>query len=205
MNLNFTCPYCGQPTTITEPNRYTNWDRIRIEQSKKGEVGIVVTAITCPNPKCQNLFLKVSLNKAVYDHGSWNVGTKITSWQLLPESEAKVMPDYIPTSIKDDYYESCRIRNLSPKASATLSRRCLQGMIRDYWGISKNQLKDEIDALEDKLDKSTWEAQLLIGLIETLVDDWYVARNNRQERLEKIKQMAEVKKTQKKSIKNTNN
>ncbi|MEI8253036.1 MAG: hypothetical protein WCG25_04765 [bacterium] len=50
----------------------------------------------------------------------------LDSWQLLPVSEAKVLPDYIPDPIKQDYYEACRIRDLSPKASATLSRRCLQ-------------------------------------------------------------------------------
>jgi hypothetical protein len=47
------------------------------------------------------------------------------------------LPDYIPEQIKDDYYEACSILNLSPKASATLARRCLQGMIRDFWGITK--------------------------------------------------------------------
>ena len=31
--------------------------------------------------------------------------------------------------LMDDYEEACAIVNLSPKASATLSRRCLQGMI----------------------------------------------------------------------------
>ncbi|MCB1884663.1 MAG: DUF4145 domain-containing protein [Geminicoccaceae bacterium] len=29
---------------------------------------------------------------------------------------------------------------MSPKASATLSRRCLQSMIRDFWTISKDTL-----------------------------------------------------------------
>ena len=42
------------------------------------------------------------------------------------------------------------------------------------------------------------EAKLLIGLIETLIDEWYVARKKKQDQLEKIKLMAmEKKNTQK--------
>ena len=95
-------------------------------------------------------------------------------------------------------------------------------MIRDFWGISKRRLKDEVEALEEKVDLQAWdaidsvrrignigahmeadinvivdvdpdEATLLIGLIETLLADWYVARHNRQERMSKIKAVSEKK------------
>jgi hypothetical protein len=66
---------------------------------------------------------------------------------LLPPSSAKPQPDCIPKPIRDDYYEACAIRDLSPKASATTIRRCLQGMIRDFCGISKKRLIDEINEL----------------------------------------------------------
>jgi Domain of unknown function (DUF4145) len=127
----------------------------------------------------------------------------------------KILPDYVPAPIVADYKEACLIADLSPKASATLSRRCLQGMIRDFWGISKARLVDEIDAIKDKVDDLAWnaidglrkmgnigahmekdinvivdvdpdEAKLLIGLIETLVDDWYVMRHERKSRMEKL-------------------
>ena len=138
-----------------------------------------------------------------------------------------VLSDYIPQPIQQDYYEACRIRDLSPKASATLARRCLQGMIRDFWEIKKSQLKDEIDELKDKVDPDVWEsidavrsvgnigahmekdiniivdvepgeAQLLIGLIEQLVDDWYVARESRKKRTEELKRLVANKEMQKK-------
>jgi len=133
------------------------------------------------------------------------------------------MPDYIPHVIRDDYDEACTIISLSPKASATLSRRALQGMIRDFWGISKNRLYDEINALEDTIAPDVWsaidavrsvgnigahmekdinviidvdenEAELLIGLLELLAKEWYIARQIRQERLAKITKLAEDKK-----------
>lgn len=64
---------------------------------------------------------------------------------ISPKCIRKSFPDYIPKQIRQDYEEACLIAELSPKASATLSRRCIQGMIRDFWGIVKNNLRAEID------------------------------------------------------------
>jgi len=221
--MNYTCPYCGRHTTITDPNKDSNWYKIQIEKSTLGDVGFGISAITCPNEECQKLILVAQLTNAYERYGNWNKSTVIKTWRLLPESEAKVLPDYIPEVIKGDYYEACRIRDLSPKASATLARRCLQGMIRDFWGIKDSTLKKEVDALEEKVDADVWEsidavrsvgnigahmekdiniiidvetdeAQLLIGLIEQLVDEWYVAREDRKNRAQKLKDLAISKK-----------
>jgi len=222
--MNYTCPYCGRHTTITDPNKDSNWYKIEIEKSTLGDVGFGISAITCPNEECQKLLLVAQLTNAYEQYGNWNKSTVIKTWRLLPESEARVLPDYIPNPIKEDYYEACRICDLSPKASATLARRCLQGMIRDFWKIKDSTLKKEIDALEEKVDVDVWEsidavrsvgnigahmekdiniiidvetdeAQLLIGLIEQLVDEWYVAREDRKNRAQKLKDLAISKKT----------
>jgi hypothetical protein len=171
--------------------------------------------------ECKKLKLVGFLRTA--DQNGYETTKTLHTWNLLPESEARVLPDYIPTPIREDYLEACRIRDLSPKASATLSRRCLQGMIRDFHGISKDRLFDEIKALEEVVDPDVWasidavrevgnigahmkkdidvivdvepkEAQLLIGLIEQLIDDWYVAREERKKRAEQLKKLAEIKK-----------
>ena len=100
------------------------------------------------------------------------------------------------------------IERLRPKASATLSRRCLQGMIRDFWGITKNTLFEEVTALQDKIPADLWvainglrqlgnigahmekntdlivdidpgEADKLIQLIELLLKEWYINREER--------------------------
>ncbi len=59
----------------------------------------------------------------------------------------------MPEAIRTDYYEACRIRDLSPKASATLARRCLQGMIRDFCSIRKARLAAEIAALRRQMEQ----------------------------------------------------
>ena len=185
-----------------------------------GGYAFSVSAAFCSNESCKKTTLVFDL---FYTHrqsnGEYGITEFIREWSLLPESAAKPFPDYIPAPIIADYKEACLIASLSPKASATLSRRCLQGMIRDFWKISKSRLKDEVDALEDIVDPATWdaidsvrkignigahmesdinvivdvdpdEATLLIGLIETLIADWYIARHNREERMSKIKAVA---------------
>ena len=225
-NKNFTCKYCSHHSTITDPDQFVHWEQITINQPTHGPIGFHIYAITCPNEECKKLTLVAKLTDSYNNQATkwdWGPLSIHQSWQLLPESEAKVLPDYIPEPIKQDYYEACRIKDLSPKASATLARRCLQGMIRDFWKISKSKLKDEIDALEEKIDPDTWssidavrsvgnigahmekdiniivdvdpeEAQLLIGLIEQLIEDWYVNRENRRIRTESMKILAESKK-----------
>lgn len=68
----------------------------------------------------------------------------------MPDTKSKVFPKYIPLALRTYYQEAYSILKLSPKAAATLARRCIQGIIRDFWGISKARLVDEINALEDK-------------------------------------------------------
>jgi hypothetical protein len=149
--------------------------------------------------------------------------------RVRPKSLAKPFPAYIPPAILDDYKEACLIVNDSPKASATLSRRCIQGIIRDFWKISKPRLIDEIKELETKIDVSTWraidgvrsvgnigahmekdinlivdvepeEAKTLIGLIEFLLKDWYVARHDREEHMQKVIDLAQSKADAKKAL-----
>ncbi len=134
---------------------------------------------------------------------------------IVPRSNAKTFPSYIPQAIREDYEEACLIRNESPKASATLCRRCLQGMIRDFHGINKGRLIDEINALKDRVDPTTWEAidairetgnigahmeidvneiidvepeeaSKLIWLIETLIQDWYITKHEKEKRLQEV-------------------
>lgn len=150
-------------------------------------------------------------NCGEYTIQALGMGEKVQDVHVLirPISSAKQFPIYIPEAIRQDYEEACAIVTLSPKASATLSRRCLQGMIRDFWGIEKKNLYEEISALKDKIPADLWasidalrqlgnigahmekdtnvivdidpnEANSLIQLIELLMKEWYINREERK-------------------------
>jgi len=196
-------------------------------------VMLVWRFIVCPNEDCKKFTLRVLLWKSRLEQADRMSKEKIVgdkplySWDLIPPSDAKVLPDYVPKPIVQDYEQACAIKSLSPKASATLARRCLQGMIRDFWSIKKDRLIDEIKALEEKVNGEIWkaidavrsmgnigahmqtdinvivdvnpeEAGILVGLIETLIDDWYVARHDHQQRVAKVIALGKAKQEQRK-------
>lgn len=131
-------------------------------------------------------------------------------------------------AIRADYEEACDIVEMSPKASATLARRALQGIVRDFWGAKGRTLKDEIDSVQSNCDPMIWdameavrkvgnigahmerdgdtiidvdpdEARMLINLVETLVRETYEARASRTSRLHALKALADSKSASKKS------
>jgi hypothetical protein len=51
--------------------------------------------------------------------------------------------------IVDDYNEACLVLSDSPKASAALSRRCLQTVLRESAGVKRGELIDEIKQVVD--------------------------------------------------------
>lgn len=228
MAYHWTCPYCDRDATLQSGNYGTDYFQLAIENSE-GYRRFNTLLIVCPNPKCKRFTLQLSMFDGIKNYErNIEAGELLRTWSLIPASEARPMPDWLPKPIRDDYEEACLIRDLSPKASATLSRRALQGMVRDFWGIKKGRLIDEIDALKDTVDPITWkaidavrsignigahmekdinvivevepdEAKKLIQLIEILVDDWYVARHDREERLKAVIELKEAKEDQKKA------
>jgi len=225
MSFHWTCPYCDRDTTITDTQAMDNF-ALMLDNSE-GYRYFTTSLIVCPNAKCRRFTLTMTMHDYIskkddYDRRMFIIGKPLQGWNLIPPSSAKVFPDYVPKAIRDDYVEACLIKELSPKASATLSRRCLQGIIRDFWGVSKGRLVDEIEAIKDKTDTQTWEAidavrkignigahmdkdinvivdvdpkeaQLLIELIELLVKDWYVAKHDREARLKNIVAVSQAK------------
>lgn len=225
------CPFCNHNATITAEN-YSEHEFNFYKNNKFGFQYIKIEVISCPNYECKKYTLKFFLHDCIDKGGRVHVPETEPkqTWTLIPAAETKMFPDYVPLPILVDYREACLIRDLSPKASATLSRRCLQGMIRDFWKIKKSRLCDEINELQNKIDPTTWaaidsvrkignigahmekdidliievapeEAKLLIGLIETLIKDWYISRHEREQNMEEIIAMAEGKN----SIKQQNN
>lgn len=51
----------------------------------------------------------------------------------------------VPPDIAQDYKEACLVLTDSPKASAALSRRCLQHLLRDKAGVKHGNLSKEIE------------------------------------------------------------
>jgi hypothetical protein len=150
---NWKCPYCGHAQVLSAKRFDEDWNGLQVEGHKSGQgLFLGVESIVCANGECRELNLSVQLATRFEDALGKEVMVPSESWTLLPPSSAKPQPECVPVAIRADYYEACAIRDLSPKASATITRRCLQGMIRDFCGISKPRLIDEIKELRRRVE-----------------------------------------------------
>jgi hypothetical protein len=59
--------------------------------------------------------------------------------------------DDVPSEFATDYSEACMVFADSAKASAALSRRCLQNVLRDHFAVKPDSLSKEIDEVLPKL------------------------------------------------------
>ncbi|BDT65948.1 hypothetical protein os1_00990 [Comamonadaceae bacterium OS-1] len=229
--FNWTCSVCGRPTTVVQTNIATSSASLDCgATAEDAAVNISATLIECPNPECLAQDVSVDAHFGTASRGSNYLYVRpdparpvgIGKFRFIP-SVAKPLSGYVPRVVQEDYAEANLILQLSPKSAAALARRALQGMIRDYWGISKGTLADELKATEDKCDPELYlalqgiravgniaahperdvnlivdievgEAESLIEVIHLLDQEWYVAREKRRQRVVKAHELAQLKK-----------
>jgi len=230
-SINTKCPHCEREITIVE-NMQSLSDHLLHVDNTDGTMRLRSQWNVCPNKTCNKTILSVVVHKVAYHHGTYAPTdmVPILRRRLIPGSAARIFPDYVPAAIREDYEEACAIVADSPKAAATLARRALQGIVRDFYSVNPGNLIKEIEQLEDKIDEDIWaaidavrqignigahmekdidvivavdegESELLIQLVETLIDDCYIARHKRKNRLAGIKALGEAKKAEQKQAK----
>ena len=71
---------------------------------------------------------------------------KVKEMMIWPKGAARSpLPPEVPEQFASDYREACNVLADSAKASAALSRRCLQHLLREKAGVKPGNLSDEID------------------------------------------------------------
>lgn len=201
----FECLHCHAVVQITEDTKNERSIGMKNQVSVNGsfclDPMVKLSLYFCP--KCEKYSLRLA------DVGTHPGIGKFTFTRPALLSNFS-MPEYVPENIQTDYFEAWDILELSPKASATLARRCLQGMIHDFWGITGKNLNAEISELHKQdIPEQQWqaidslrklgnigahmekdvnlivdidpdEALKLLKLIEYLITDWYISRHNRE-------------------------
>jgi len=158
--FNWTCPYCNHAQAVGDAKTHANERHESIADLAEGSLSACFFAIGCSNEDCKKLTIIVSVRPDKWNNATHNYDVDCEVEPLffrraLPSSDAKPQPEYIPQALRDGYYEACLIKDDSPKAAATLARRCLQGMIRDFCNIRKATLDQEIKALHAAIDEGS--------------------------------------------------
>jgi len=110
-----------------------------------------ICVMECPNPECKKLIIQLRNGSTP----SYNVH-RIINGITNPDNILVVRPlssSRPPTPIEvdekfaKDYKEACLVLPFSTKASAALSRRCLQNILRDKTLVKPSDLSKEIDQI----------------------------------------------------------
>jgi hypothetical protein len=211
------CQFCNLRCELPEDVVQRSGTTLLMDNASGPRV-FFITLMVCPNRNCRQLHAVLDMYEMKKDErGTLTPGeSPLKRWQLIPSTTARQLPDFVPEAVRKEYEQATGVKEISPDASATLARRCLQNIVRDFWGVREKFLHEELEAARTKIDPDTWDAieavrqtgmigrhmekainlildseaeepDILLGLIEYLIDEWYIARRQRQERLSKLK------------------
>ncbi len=140
------CPYCKAYVVVPKENR--------VVINQPGAKGDTVTALChffCPNSDCNQLI--VAMLRGTYPpqntlaFGGFGAHSiELDEVEVLwPRGVARKAPSEAPPDTGRDFEEAAAVLLMSPRASAALSRRCLQFVLRDAGEVKHRNLADEID------------------------------------------------------------
>lgn len=113
-----------------------------------------VEACQCPSCMKMNLFL-VDIESIISDvrifFKNFPEDQILSRYPIWPKGgpQRPPPPIEVPKDMADDYKEACLVLSDSPKASAALSRRCLQNLLRSAASVRPGNLADEIQQVLD--------------------------------------------------------
>jgi Domain of unknown function (DUF4145) len=87
------------------------------------------------------------------------------SFMVYPRSSTRPIAPEVPDPYRQDFLEACAVLADSAKASAALSRRCLQAILKDKLGAKKKDLNDQIDEV------------IALGSVPHIAEDLHAVRN----------------------------
>lgn len=136
------CPHC-----LTEFHDQTQ--DFYLGRDVEGDWGI--RKRTCPSTNCQkDIYHLISGKWTHYTNGGLSVANVEKMILIRPKFGSRnPLPPEVPELFCEDYNEAVIVLPDSPKASAALSRRCLQVLLREKAGVKEGNLANEIQQVID--------------------------------------------------------
>lgn len=135
------CPRCLATVRFARP---ASAESVCIELAGKQEA-LRVNAVECPD--CGRLAVSVeTLTAAV--RGKWVSDEEFVVW---PRQSERPVPPAVPRDMASDYKAAALLLGLHAGASAALSRRCLQAVLRHTTGDDLPTLSEQVRAAAPRL------------------------------------------------------
>lgn len=132
------CPYCNVGVSVGFEEEFAYPDGDKTDQ------GFDIAWDFCP--ECDGLLIRLRRGR-FGAHGEYSGSLKTVELEQIvyPQYSIRPVDQEVPERYRDDYLEASAILNISPKASAALSRRLLQHILREEFSISHRSLSVEIE------------------------------------------------------------
>jgi hypothetical protein len=133
------CPHCTNAI-------HTNWQEV--SQGSDHEHDYSIKRTTCPSCQRKILVLHTTDRGQVAGTNGATMTIQGTDQDVYihPRGPSRApIHEAVPAAIAKDYKEACLVLADSPTASAALSRRCLQHLLRENAGVKHGNLSKEID------------------------------------------------------------
>jgi hypothetical protein len=142
------CPHCQQhfsPQTVQHD----------IGQDQDGRWR--VSATQCDNEECERWILELVRIQTAVRNGAL-IEKAIPVRMIHPKTGSRPLDEVVPASFRDEFAEAVVVMGDSAKASAALSRRSLQNLLRTKAGVKEGNLSGEIQEVLDSEQLPSWLA-----------------------------------------------
>ena len=145
------CPYCGYMYQVAlGGNVFSN-----VFSDPGGNAAVHSVIFVCPHIACGRTEVVVDAGVPTHarkgrDDARGELASSFFRARLLPpegQGRAEFNVPSVPEALFRDYDEACRLLRVSPCASATYARRCLQAMVRKKFKLKPGKFMNEIKSL----------------------------------------------------------
>jgi hypothetical protein len=98
-------------------------------------------------PECNDIIIWLGAGEPTATSGVGLLSSSIKQFLVYPSGATRACPEEVPADLKRDFAEAVAVLSLSPQASAALSRKTLQAILRDYGKATGRDLATQIDSI----------------------------------------------------------
>lgn len=138
------CPHC-----TTSVHAAFN-ENVLGQETPRGVVGAIWHFASMNCPECGELIVRLRREE---HPTTQRPQIAFLAW---PRNATRLVPQEVDDRLAQDFAEAAAVLSISPKASAALSRRVLQDVLREKAGVKHANLNDEIQEVIDSDRAPSW-------------------------------------------------
>jgi len=153
-SLSLSCPHCQAYSVMRVDSMVKRFESDEFYGVSFRDSGNLPFDFICSCPNCDGIiFIQAQANiNIIRPETAYQSSEELEESSggvviaIYPYRKSVFIPPEVPEKYANDFREALLVLDLSPMASAALSRRILQTILRDEFNIQRRNLADEIDS-----------------------------------------------------------